>query len=409
MYEGKIIKYFREKNQLTQEQLGKGICSDTHISKIERLQTKYAPEIITLLSERLGINMNEKIKQLFQIKKRILDWQDSIVMQLKDEMDKIHSELEQEELIQISEYINLYKLLQVRYLLFQNKQYEAYVLIKELKRNETKLNNYEKNVLMHVLGIYYLSVNDIQSAMNILKNIQNEIYNNPEYFYHLAHAYHSVELPVLAYFYADKARQFFKEKNNYLRVIDAEILMNIQAQDNTYNLDIIKRFENLMLSCEICSSPERKAKVTHNLAYEYYRLRDYEQASKYYKESMMMKEKESSTYLLSLEGYIRSCYEGDLLPSSLLIHHVTDGANIAKKNKLILYIYLFKLLSYLIKGKEQAYYQYLHDKALPMFEKFGISYLIRRSYLELYNFYKMTKQNEMALVMAESLVKRISI
>lgn len=408
MYEGKIIKFYRKKKKLTQQQLGNGICSATHLSKIERMQTKYAPEIITLLSQRLGINMNKKVKQLSQIKKRILEWQDSIVMQLEDEMDKIHSELEQEELIQISEHIHLYKLLQVRNLLIQNKTHQAYDLIKELKRYESKLTAYEKNVLMHVLGIYYLSVNDMQSAIDVLKNIQNEIYNNPEYYYHLAHAYHSVEIPVLAYFYADKARQFFKEKNNYLRVIDSEMLMNIQVQDTTYNLDIITRFENLIVSCEICSSPERKAKVIHNLAYEYYRLGIYEQASIYYKESMMMKEIESSTYLLSLEGYIRSCYEGNLLPGSLLIQHITHGATIAKKNKLILYIRLFKLLSYLIKGKEQGYYQYLHEHALPLFEKFGISYLIRRSYIDLYHFYKSTKQNEKALEMADSLVKRTS-
>ncbi|MGA5690182.1 hypothetical protein [Cytobacillus pseudoceanisediminis] len=36
MYEGKIIKFYREKTKLTQQQLGEGICSDTHVSKIEK-------------------------------------------------------------------------------------------------------------------------------------------------------------------------------------------------------------------------------------------------------------------------------------------------------------------------------------------------------------------------------------
>ncbi|PET49840.1 transcriptional regulator, partial [Bacillus sp. AFS001701] len=68
MYEGKIIKYYREKSQMTQEQLGKGICSSTHISKIERSQTEYAHEIIALLSDRLGIKIENEISKLKNIK-----------------------------------------------------------------------------------------------------------------------------------------------------------------------------------------------------------------------------------------------------------------------------------------------------------------------------------------------------
>lgn len=62
MYEGKIIKFYREKYKLTQEQLGKDICSITHISKIECNQTTFATEIIALICKRLGINMETEIK-----------------------------------------------------------------------------------------------------------------------------------------------------------------------------------------------------------------------------------------------------------------------------------------------------------------------------------------------------------
>ncbi|MEC1525194.1 helix-turn-helix transcriptional regulator [Neobacillus niacini] len=125
MNEGKIIKFYREKYKMTQEQLGKGICSGTHISKIERLHTEYAPEIITLLSQRLGINIENELIKLNTIKNRLNHWHDVIVMQLFDEMNLINHELEQEDLIQISDYINLYKLLRVRYLLIHNLTEEA--------------------------------------------------------------------------------------------------------------------------------------------------------------------------------------------------------------------------------------------------------------------------------------------
>lgn len=400
MYEGRIIKFYREKYHITQDKLGKGICSDTHLSKIERMQTAYAPEIITLLCERLGINKDKELKKLIHIQERISRWQDVIIMNLIDEMDQINNELKNEELIQISEYHNLYKLLRARYLLTKNKVHDAFVIIKEINKIESKLTPFESNLLKHVLGIYNLAINDYLKAIQVLKEIQNEVYNNPEYYYHLAMAYHTIQSPVLAYFYAEKSRQYFKEKNNYLRVIDAEMLMLIQAQDNSYNSEIIKRFENLIISCDLCNAPDRKARVLHNLGYEYFRIGKYEQASRCYRESMLIKDKESSPYLLSLEGFIRSSYEGNLLPKEILLQYVLEGATIAKIKKLLLFIHLFKLLTYLIKSKEQEYHQYLLDQALPMFVNFGYSFLIKRSKKELFNFYNKTKQFESALNIA---------
>jgi HTH-type transcriptional regulator, quorum sensing regulator NprR len=406
MYEGKIIKFYREKYQLTQEKLGKGICSDTHLSKIERSQTAYAAEIITLLSERLGINMDQELDKLMNIKNQISLWHEVITMQLKDDMDQIHIELEQEELIQISEYINWYNLLRARYLLSNNNNKEAFKIIKKIQKIDFKLTPYDRNLLKHVLGIYYLATDDYSKAIETLKIIQNEIYNNPEYYYHLAIAFNSIQSPVLAYYYAEKSCQFFKEKNNYLRVIDAEMIMLIQAQDDSYNSEIIKRYENLKKSCDICSSPDRKAKVSHNLGYEYLRIGKYEQASMSYKEAMLLKEKESSSYLLSLEGYIRSSFEGKLLPNKILLQYVFEGTALAKMNNQILFIHLFKLLSYLIRAKDDEYHQYLQEQALPMFKNNGYTFLVQRSKKELFNYYNKTEQIDRAINIAKEYINQ---
>lgn len=406
MYEGKIIKYYRERYHMTQEQLGKGICSGTHISKIERLQTEYAPEIITLLSERLGINIEQEIINLRNIKKRLEHWQNVIIKQLFQEMQLIYEELEKEELISISNYVNLYRLLHIRYLLMHNSSEDAFDQIKELQKIEHKLSPYELNLLRHVLGIYYLSKHEHQNAINALKAINEDDYNNEEYYYHLAMAYHSNEQPVLAYFAADKARQFFKKINSYLRVIDAEMIMLIQVKDDGENSEAIEGFKNLIQSCDVCQSPERKARVLHNLAFEYFRRNEYELASKYYYESMSLKDRESNPYLLSLEGYIRSSFYGNFLTEYDLLNLSNEGLETAIKKNDELYINLFTLLSYLIQNKEQDYHQYLSNYSLPIFKKYGLVYLIKRSKKELFNhFYKM-KRTSKALKMANYLINQ---
>jgi HTH-type transcriptional regulator, quorum sensing regulator NprR len=406
MDEGKIIKFYREKYKMTQEQLGKGICSGTHISKIERLHTEYAPEIITLLSQRLGINIENDLIKLKNIKNRLNHWHDVIVMQLFEEMDLIHHELEQEELIQISDYIYLYKLLRARYLLIHNLTEQALEIINEIQKKEHKLSTYEANLFQHVLGVYYIAKHENLKALQALKSINDTDYNNKEYTYHLAVAYHLNESPVMSYFFADKSRQFFKEINNYLRVIDAEMLMAIHVKDDGDFKETIQRFESLIKSCELCHSPGRKAKVLHNLAFEYYRRKDYKPANIYYKESMILKDNESSPYLLSLEGYIRSAYFGSLLPNEELLQLANEGLETALKKNEQLYINLFTLLRYLIQDKEQEYHQYLSDYSLPLFKKFGFVYLIKRSEKELFNYCVKQKQTRKALKIAQILINQ---
>ncbi|WHZ05028.1 helix-turn-helix transcriptional regulator [Neobacillus sp. YX16] len=404
MYEGKIIKFYREKYKLTQEQLGKDICSITHISKIECNQTTYSPEIISLLSMRLGINMELEINKLKNIKQHLFHWQDAIIMQSFEDMEQINSELERELLIEISEYRFMYQLLRARYFLMNNWPLEAFKTIKKIQKIENKLTPYETNLLKHVLGIYYFAKHEYVKAIETLKTIQNEDYNNPEYYYHLAIAYHTIQSPVLAYYYAEKSHEFFQDMNNYLRVIDAEMLMIIQVEDDNGKEEIIKRYKKLIKSCELMNAPERKAKVLHNLAAEYFRRKNYEQASRFYKESMSLKDQESPVYLLSLEGFIRSSFDGNLINNDQLIQLTEHGLTIATRIKELLYIHLFKLLLYLLKSKEKEYHQYLFNKALPMFSNSGYTYLIKRSKKELFHYYSNNNLLDEALEMANLLI-----
>jgi hypothetical protein len=325
-------------------------------------------------------------------------------MQLFDEMDQINNELEREELIKISEHNNMYQLLRARYLLLHSNSHEAFKVIKKIQKIENKLTPYDTNLLKHVLGIYYMLNEDYIAAIQTLKAIQNEFYNNPEYYYQLAVAYHTLQSPVLAYYYAEKSHQFFEYTNNYPKVIDAEMLMIIQVKDDDDDEEIINRFKNLIKSCDLCNAPDRKARVLHNLAFEYFRRKKYDQASWYYKESMSLKKNESPAYLLSLEGYILSAFHGDLIPNEKLIQHAEKGLTIAKNNNQLLYIHLFKLLLCLLKSKEKEYYQYLSNKALPMFVKSGYTFWIQRSKKELYNYYYKKKLTDEALEMAQLLI-----
>ncbi|REE68015.1 helix-turn-helix protein [Paenibacillus taihuensis] len=406
MHEGKIIKLYREKAQLTQEQLGIGICSDTHISKIERGITDYSPEIVTLLSERLGISLEEELSRFNKLKKRLYDWHDVIVKQIRPEVEAIRGELEQEMLLSISEYQTLYLLLQIKYLLFMNEADKAHRMIQKIAKSKDQLPAFESNLFKHVQGIYYLARQHYHEAIAMLKSINEKEYNNPEFYHHLAVAYHTLKSEVMAYFYAEKARNYFKEINCFLRVIDSEMLMLIQVQDDhgTEFDKVVTRFENLIQSSDMVGAPDRKARLVHNLGYELYRRKQYKQASLLYKQSMELKNRRTGPYLLSLHGYLRSCYDGELLPNEQVEQLAQEGLASAVSMKEALYVSLFNLVLYKIRKDEFQYHTYLRDEALPIYRKLGHVLLIEQSEKELFQYYCRTGETAAALEIAHALI-----
>lgn len=314
MYEGEIIKFYREKYNITPDQLGHGICSKSQLSKIENNQANHSIEVINKLTERLGIDLELEVTKLNELKTTLDQLHDAIVMQAFDYINTAKEELEKFELITISPYKYFYQLLQVRILLLNNNFKEASSIIKKIQKIELKLSPYERNIFKHILGIQSLLNKDYQDAIKLLTSIQNDVYKNPEYYYHLAVAYHENDSSVLAYFYAKKALQYFQQINNYQRAIDAELLMIIQIKDSVGE-EIINRYKDLINSCDLYNLPDRKSKIFFYLSFEYYRRKNYNLVKKYFKESMIINEvnSQSSQFILLLEGYLRSSFGSDLI------------------------------------------------------------------------------------------------
>ncbi|MGC4377615.1 helix-turn-helix transcriptional regulator [Fictibacillus sp. Mic-4] len=407
MHDGRIIKFYREKAKLTQEQLGRGICSATHISKIERGLTEFSPNLVKLLEERLGISIKQEKYVLSQIKEKLYCWHEAIIMQRSQEIETIKNELDNEPLIVISDYQILYNILQARYYLLHQDDMKAFTIIKKLRKRHKRLPPFERNFLQHVIGIYFLKKQEFQNALEALNAINFNEYQNAEYYFHLAIAYHS-NAQHMAYYYAEEALHFFKRSNNFLGIIDAEILILILQQgdsDNNFE-ERLKRYKLLIKSCDLMSAHAKKARVFHNLAYEYYIRKEYEKASKHYKESMNLKKKNSGKYLMSLEGYLRSLIKGRLKNNDELLELATEGLTIARELKDPLYIYLLTLPLFLIKNEQDQYFHYLSEKALPFFKTYGHTFLAERSERELFDYYSKTGQLHKALSIAQTLIAR---
>ena len=213
-------------------------------------------------------------------------------------MDK---ELATNQLFHIPEHVIYCKLLQAKYNIKQGNDKEAQEQIDQIESSHKSLSDYETNLFKHILGLYYMSFEEHKKSIDTFNEIDNKNYSNPSFYYDLSVAYHNVHSPVLSYYYAEKALNYFKKTNNFFRIIDTENLMLIQVEfDQHRNFNsTIEKYENLIKLCNLCNSPDKKAKVLHNFAYEHLRRKKYHTTGGLYKESMALKDKRSTLYLLS--------------------------------------------------------------------------------------------------------------
>jgi HTH-type transcriptional regulator, quorum sensing regulator NprR len=404
--EGKIIKFYREKSNMTQEQLGHGICSVTHISKIERGITEYSSEITFLLANRLGIDIQAELDHLNGVESLLQQMENAIIKQKFDEVEPIITKLRDIPILTASKFQTYFELLLARYHCSQGSTREAMKILSAIQKIIEKLSPFESNLLKHILGIYYLTEKEFIKAVDILKSINSSQYHNYEYYYNLAYCYHSIGSKVLAYYYAEKALNYFKKTNNFIRIIDTETLMIVQIGDNEFlNFqETTAQYKSLLQTCDICNFTEKKTKLLHNFAYNRYLRGELEEAQKLYFESFNLCEKPSYLYFLSFEGYIRCSFEAGLLGTETLIELADEGLSLANESNDSLSIILFTMLTYEIKENNE-FYPYLKEVAIPFFKKHELLWLVQQYEIRLFIYYSEVNQKDLALETAKSIIK----
>ena len=416
MLEGEIIKFHRIKAGLTQEQLGKGICSSRHLGKIERGRTSYSSELILLFSERLHIDIQKEMTNFKNIEKKLHSWHNFIIKNSLIELEKTKKELEENPFINSSKYAPFYQLLQARYYILQKDFEKTCTILHHVQKNYPDLPPYERNLLRHVWGIYYTSnyttsgTENYQKAIQVLKEIDMDTYDNLEYYYHLAVAYCWIDSKAMVYAYAEKALRHFKETNNFLRAIDAEaLILLMNGSDIHFDFQkTIESYHNLIHNSEILNALDRKGMLLNNLSYEYRRRKDYANAQKFLKETLDIADKSSVVYLKHLNNYLGSCLEGKLMGKTILLKKAQEGMSMAKELDNRLYQILFKLLIYRIENKLDQYYNFIESIALPYFQFNQHTIMINSYAKELYNHYMEIGQYEKAALISKDFMDSVS-
>jgi HTH-type transcriptional regulator, quorum sensing regulator NprR len=401
MLEGKILKYYREQKGYTQEQLSKGVCSVSHLSKIERGITEYSGEITTILSKQLKINIQDEVRKFESFEETLEEWKNAIVMLDTENMKVKKAALDVNLLKDIPDFQVHYSLLLARHYLVFYEIEKCQNLMEKIKKIDINLSPYESNLYKHVQGIYYFSIRSYKNSIEVLKKIESS-YPSEEYYYHMAISYHAVHDNALAYYYAQKALRYFQETLNFTRILDTEslIILQLNAQSQFSLKETRNYYYKLIQSAKKIQSADRLTKLYYNLGQELLRRKHFEEAKEYLEEGLTLVKEEDFLYLTMLDLYIDICYKGNLKSKESLLSNAKKGQHLAKKRKDQRYLY-FKLHVLLLNGKEDSYYDYVEKKVLPYFIQSGNEVLIQHFEAKLFRYFILSEQNEKAWALAK--------
>lgn len=387
MLVGEIIKFYREKKRMSQSELGEGICSKGYISRFEKGNVTFSPEIISTFSKRLEIDINHEIETLNRIDVLLQLWNQSMIMQNSKQIEEIKLEVEKVTMIPSSKYASFYLLLKARYFLHKKMFNDTKSIIEALEKGIDDLTNFEKNFLKHIKGMYYLSTytatgfEDFHIAIKILKQIDFTEYKNKEAYYHIALGYHFAGLKINAYSFAVKALDYFNDTDNYIHAINTQTLMLVQIEDENHVCltELIEKYNHLIHNCETLGVTEKKLILLNNLGGVFFKRGEYKEAAKYFEQSLLFTERSSIYYLRRYYNLLETCSEGMLSSNAFLLEEINKVLKLAKQHKSSLHFTLCKLLSLKCKKNLSQYYDYLEEVAIPHFKSTN-----HRFYLEMY-------------------------
>ncbi|WP_391207824.1 helix-turn-helix domain-containing protein [Psychrobacillus sp. L4] len=394
--QGKIIKFHREFQGLSQSDLGKGICSKTHISKIERGITEVSKDTIEVLAKRLCIDMQAEIETYLSIEWLLKEWHDSIILKLNSKAERIKKELEGIVLLQIPDFYRSNTLILTRYYLLIGEGTLAEALINEMDSWQD-LTPYDKNMLLHIKGEFFINYHqEHYKAISYLKLIDITYYNNPEYYYHLAVAYHCMDSRVLTYYYANKALTFFTKTHSFTRIIETEMLMLIQVEQEEHFDPKDSGYPRLIEMADNYGLTDQKAKLLYNYAYHQFRNGSYEKALEYYRQSLEIRKPTNSQYLMSLEGYLNTSTKLGFESDTELLRLAKKGLSLANNLNEPMLKHFFHLHILKIQNHREQYFHYLETIVYPIFKNMGYGIAAEAYEIKLFDYYMEKGEMELA-------------
>jgi HTH-type transcriptional regulator, quorum sensing regulator NprR len=301
---GPLIKYFRTQMGWTQKDLAEGICSVSHLSKIENNGKDANIETISLLLEKLQIDKGEINEKEEQIKSLLLSLNEKMLFLQKDEVDHTFNQLRNmEDIIPFSNSLYTYELYKYRYFLFIGNLKSAEHQENLLSKQKKNFSQQESYLFQHYNAICLIMQGQYQKAdqlLEILMSANNHEFVSGELLYHRALVKSSLEHSDHAIYFGKKALQSFMNEHNFIRILHTLMLLGINYTYSRIYEEALECFQHLVRNAELLNESQILPHVYHNIGYLKTKMEKYHEALYYYEKSLSLQPVDSPQYLMTL-------------------------------------------------------------------------------------------------------------
>lgn len=311
---GPFIKLHRIEQNMTQEELAKGIVSMSYLSKIENERTVASPEVISMLCTRLGVQLNSEKDALIKIKCK--EWY-KLLYEVHDKNEVIKRHQEIQELISTthSSSVVMFEIHRVRYFLVLGKYTEALEQINKLNEISSTFDTLHQFYWYKYKGNYSSLQDESNEAMRMYKQAE-ELLNQldlaeeekADLQYTIAVTYSKLRKTLKAIEYADQALQTFMQKYNFVRCAECHIVLGIAYrrikiyEKSIKNHNLAKHLGNLIDNKQIIQL------ANQNLGFLYSTKGDKKDAIYHYNEVINNDKTNLNTHLTAITSLIKEYY-----------------------------------------------------------------------------------------------------
>lgn len=314
---GHLIRAERIRQKMKQVVLAREICTPSYLSKIERNLISPSEEVVTLLFNKLGINIemlqenDPKTEREFErilkesYKEVITKRNDSFTQQKLDEFEKQSTLFENHSLY----YTYLLIVLRFRLILGGDLD-ERKIEIESMNElseyftpNQVYLFNVNKATYYYSIKNRRKAIEYLEDVLPIVDDISLEEWEKAELNYMIGLMYTADNRIFISVEYIRKALDFFREHFQMNRVLDCYVLIGVTQKRSEQFQEAYESYFRAKQLCEDFNLNSEKGLVYHNLGSLYSTMGKSPEAINYLKKSIKYK-KDKSSQLISMLGII---------------------------------------------------------------------------------------------------------
>ncbi|GKV55245.1 hypothetical protein NCCP2222_11920 [Sporosarcina sp. NCCP-2222] len=386
---GSIVKYYRMKNNLTQAELSEGICSISHLSKIE--SNKYVPHKETLdeLFARMNVKWNQEVDVYHTYREKLEKFITySVYYDLKS-MEVLYEELEQkEDYLQSTDLVNRYELYKLRFYLIQQDRQKATQQMQILSRLDQTFDEYERGAAKVFYFIYYVFIQEEAKAQEIAGRLEERNGRVPqllegEFYYQNAWLMQRKTEYGQSSYFAELAINQFQKDCNYLRLMHAQMLQAVNFANRDLFLQAEELFKTLLRNARLMDEASLYEGVLYNYSMLQNRRGHHNSAYMLLKELKSLMTPEKPLYTSVLIHMLQTAAE-----EGLEMDHLLEELEALARGKDDPYVAIQLTYFRKMKFSQHDLFDYCEQIAFPFLKEHGYIGEARRFAWRLANYHR---------------------